>query len=148
MSKIQIQPDDRTAIETLLNEVVARRDNGEGHRVAELFTEDAMIVTPHSKMEGRSAIHAYFSDAERAASTTTRHLWTNLALAPLDDGSVQVDSYAVTVVSATGAPEKGVMLMVGNTHDIAVHENGMWRLASRHVTHALRGRLAAVEGKP
>jgi len=37
---------DRAEIEWLLSEVIGRRDRDEGDTMAELFTEDAHIVTP------------------------------------------------------------------------------------------------------
>jgi catechol 2,3-dioxygenase-like lactoylglutathione lyase family enzyme len=141
MSTVDLTFADRLEIETLMNEIVGRRDRGEGRRVSELFVEDGEIVTPHATMKDRAAIHEYFSDPSRSATLVTRHLWANMTMTPLADGKIRVDSYAMTMVGSADAPEKGVSMMIGNNQDIFVRMDGRWLFARREVTHALRGRL-------
>lgn len=145
MAKIKLAPEDRHAIETLISEVVGRRDRGEGHTMAELFTEDAVIVTPHSNMKGRAEIDANFSDPAKAAAATTRHFWSNLTLTPLDDGSVQVEAYALTVVALASEAGQGPRMMAGFTRDIVVHQDGVWLMASRTTGYEFTGRLTPLK---
>jgi hypothetical protein len=144
MPKVELTFADRQEIETLMNEVVGRRDRGEGHRVSELFAEDGQIVTPHAAMKDRAAIHEHFSDPSKVSQIVTRHFWTNMTMTPLDDGTVRVDSYALTAVGSIERPEKGVSLMIGDNRDVFVRVDGRWLFARREVTHALRGTLEAM----
>jgi hypothetical protein len=137
---------DRAEIEWLLSEVIGRRDRDEGDSMAELFTEDAHIVTPHLDLNGRSEIHNFFSDHERAAEVRTQHLWSNLILTSLEDGRVQADSCALTFAVPAAEADKGVMVMIGNWRYVVAMQPEGWRIADQRVRYTLSGRLNPIEG--
>ena len=141
MATMAVGPQDRTDIEWLLNEVVGRRDLDEGERMSELFTADARVVTPHLNLNGRSEIHAFFSDHEQQAAVRTRHLWSNLTLTLLKDGRVQVDTSALTFGVPAAEADKGVMVMVGNWRYVVIKEPEGWRIAEQKVDYSMHGRL-------
>ena len=146
MTYRNISPQDRAEIEWLLSEVIGRRDRDEGDAMGELFTEDARVVTPHLDLNGRSDIHAFFSDRERAAEVRTQHLWSNLTLTSLEDGRVQADACALTFAVPAAEADKGVMVMIGNWRYVVAMQPEGWRIAYQRVRYTLSGRLNPIEG--
>jgi hypothetical protein len=145
MTNGSISPQDRAEIEWLLSEVIGRRDRDEGSIMAELFTEDAHVVTPHLDLNGRSEIHAFFSDQVSAAQVRTQHLWSNLILTSLEDGRVQAESSALTFAVPAAEADKGVVVMIGNWRYVVARQPEGWRIAEQRVRYTLSGRLNPIE---
>ena len=130
-----VTPDERMEIETMMNALFARRDSGKGHLMSELFTEDALLETTFARLEGREAIHAFFSNAAHGGTGPIRHFWSNLTLEAQPDGTVKAHSYGLTVGDVNGE----VVVMAGDMRDVLVREPDGWKFRERIVTHAIRG---------
>lgn len=127
----------------LITEFCWRVDGGEGTRVAELFTADATLETPHFKVEGRDAIHAWFSERADTSKRLSRHFWTNLRVTGDEAGGFVAHAYAMTVVGVPPAPAAGANVAMGVSEDRVVVEDGRMLFASRRLDLSFEGRIVA-----
>ena len=135
--------DDRAAIEALLTEFYWRLDHPASGTVADLFTADGTIVTPRFQLAGHAAIAQWFAGRPQR---TTRHIWSNLRLAPSTDADFVVDAYLTTAAAPASIDSAGVEVMISETSDCVVRDDsGVWRFASRRLTTIFEGQL--VSGK-
>lgn len=132
--------EDRLAVQDLLTEFAWRVDHGAADRVADLFTEDAVIETPMFKLDGRAAIAKQFGERAKDTSRVSRHIWTNLRLTRQDDGSLLAQSGAQTYMANGDAPLAPADRVVGDSIDVVVKDaDGVWRFASRRLVIAFKG---------
>jgi ketosteroid isomerase-like protein len=137
---MEVANQDRLDIEAMLIEMVARRDRGERERIAELFTDDGVLVAPYgARLEGRAVLLAHFT--RPAPPEQNMHFLTNRTFAALPNDRVEVRTYTITLEDKPG----GVVVIAGNTRDVVVKKDGAWRVEIREVNHLLRGRLTPVE---
>ena len=129
-------------IAALITEFCWRVDSGDGGRVAELFTDDAVVVAPHFTLEGRQAIDDWFKVRADPSKRLSRHFWTNLRISLGDDGRYTAQAYAMTVVGTPPAPAAGADVAMGISTDMVVIENGRALFASRRLDLTYEGRLA------
>lgn len=130
-------------IGALITDFCWRVDGGEGDRVAELFTEDATLSTPHFTLTGRQEIHAWFTERADPTKRLSRHFWTNLRVTADDDGRYTAQAYAMTVVGTPPAPAAGANVAMGVSTDVVVIEDGRPLFASRRLDLTFQGRLEA-----
>lgn len=130
----------RAAAADLLHEFCWRADTGAGTAIADLFTEDATVVTPHFQLAGRDQVHAWFSERAKPGERKVRHLLSNLRFADRDDGTMEVTAYTmVTMLLPTGEAAK---VAVGTSTDILVFDGVRPLFASRTLDIAFEGRFA------
>lgn len=135
----------RAAAADLLHAFSWRVDNGAGDRVAELFTEQATVVTPRFQLAGRAEIHAWFSERARVAGRTARHINTNLCFEEAGD-RLRVNGYSL--VTMQPAPGEDAQVAIGSTTDEIVFEDGKPLFAARRLDVVLQGRLEIDGAKP
>ena len=136
-------PDVRARVGELISEFCWRVDGGEGTRVAELFTADATLETPLFKIEGREAIHAWFSERADTSKRLSRHFWTNLRVGDDEAGGFVAHAYAMTVVGVSPAPAAGANIALGVSEDRIVIEGGRMLFAGRRLDLSFEGRIVA-----
>lgn len=128
-------------VSALITEFCWRVDGGEGDRVAELFTDDAVLSTPHFQLSGRKEIDDWFKVRADPSSRLSRHFWTNLRITSQPDGRYDVQAYAMTVVGSPPAPVAGASVAIGVSHDVVVLVGGRPLFASRRLDVTFQGRL-------
>jgi ketosteroid isomerase-like protein len=128
--------------ETVLR-AAAAVDTGDARGLADLFTEDAVLLRPNGEaLHGRAAIFDAY--ANRPAGRITRHLVTGTWVDLLAGGQARATSFvllwsgdAARPQSPSGRPaDKQV---VGEFHDLLVHTATGWRIArrdARFILHA------------
>ena len=130
----------------LLAEFAWRVDNGEGHTVAELFLDDAAIDTPHFRLDGRAAIHDWFSArAPKDGPRLSRHHATNLRIRTLDSERIEILANALTFVGVAPAPGQGASVAVGVSRDVVRRTPDGLRFEARALQVVMEARLAAPE---
>lgn len=130
-----------TSIANLITEFCWRVDGGEGHRVAELFTDDATLATPAFTLSGRQEIHDWFSVRADPTKRLSRHFWTNLRIVATGDDRYTVQAYAMTVVGVPPAPAAGADVVLGVSTDIVLVRDGQPLFVSRALDISFQGRL-------
>ncbi|MBO2457458.1 nuclear transport factor 2 family protein [Actinomadura violacea] len=103
-------------------------DSGEAEAWADTFTEDAVFEANAHKQptRGRRAIAAAARAAAaelRAAGTTRRHWLGMCDVAPEEDGTVRVYSYALIIETPAGGPS--VVRMSTTCEDLLVDDGGL-----------------------
>jgi hypothetical protein len=130
------------SIAALITEFCWRVDSGDGGRVAELFTEDATLATPAFTLDGRQAIDDWFKVRADPTKRLSRHFWTNLRIAPGEEGSYTAQAYALTAVGLPPAPASGADVAIGISTDTIVVEDGRCLFSSRRLDVTYEGRIA------
>jgi len=139
----------QTSIETLLTEFCWRVDNWEGERIAELFTADATIDTPHFNLAGREQIHDWFAArANKAGNRLSRHFWTNLRITSEGNNRYLAQANAMTLVGTQPTPCLSTRIAAGMSTDRIVVDDGKVLFASRTLSVAFEGALAVSEVHP
>ena len=129
------------AIAALLSEFCWCADNDRGDEIGALFTEDAIVETPHFRLDGRGEIEASFT--ARSGTKLSRHCWTNLRITALDERRYRVDSNMMTTVGALPAPQPSGRLVIGSCIDeILFADDGRPLFKSRSLQIAFEGSLA------
>lgn len=136
-----VDPTLSARIGALITEFCWRVDGGEGDRVAELFTDEATLTTPHFTLTGRQEIHDWFSVRADPTKRLSRHFWTNLRVTAIDGARYKAQAYAMTVVGAPPAPASGANVMIGVSTDVIEVEGDQALFVSRTLDVTLQGRL-------
>lgn len=134
-----------TAIGALLTEFCWRVDHGEGRRVADLFTQDGSVTSPHFHEVGREEIGALYQSRADAGGRLTRHFWSNLRVTPAGEGRFGATSYTMTAVGAPPAPVTGGDLVLAIASDVIAFEDGRPLFASRSLAVSFEGRITSKE---
>lgn len=130
-------------IGTLITEFCSRVDGGSGDRVAELFTDDATLSTPHFTLTGRQQIHDWFSVRADPTKRLSRHFWTNLRVTAQGGDRYVAEAYAMTVVGVPPAPAAGADVAIGVSSDVVTFADGRALFVSRTLDLTFQGRLEA-----
>jgi hypothetical protein len=133
----------RDAIAVLLTEFCFRADNGLGATVAELFSEEATLDTPHLNLRGKADIHAWF--ANHPTDRLTRHCWTNMRVTALGKDRYRVEYNVMTSVGQAPAPVQGGRFGIGSGADEVDFASGTPLFVSRALKIVFQGMLAAPE---
>lgn len=112
-------------------------DAGDGEGWAGTFTADGTFAMPSAPepVRGRAALAAGVHEAAaklRAAGEVHRHIFSMVAVEPLPDGSLKVDSYTQIVATPHGGDPRLHLMCV--CHDLLVREEGQLRVCERRVT--------------
>lgn len=135
-----LEPADRFAIQDLLTEFGWRVDHGHAPTVAELFVEDGTIVTPMFTLRGREQIAAHFTKRDSGGNVVSRHQWSNLRLAPLENGDVSAVMIVHTQLGtrSVNGPTQPDHSMVGDSIDVLRRTVEGWRFVERRLDVAFR----------
>ena len=127
---VETAPDEpREKIARLLTEFCWRLDEESGKGVAELFTQDARVDTPHFQLAGRSEIEAWFGG--RTATKLTRHNWSNLRVTPLGPDHFLVTSNMINAAGTLPAPQPPEKVAFATAKDEIVLRDGVALFGSR-----------------
>jgi ketosteroid isomerase-like protein len=120
----------------LLTQLHQRVDRGQGDRVAELFTPDAVVETPQGVMRGRGEIHAFYSQMFVAQPLSTLHFWTNL-LVQAEGGMFRAETNTLVVYQRQG--DGPAMTRYGWAVDHVTLAEGAPLFAARRLQIAFEG---------
>ena len=123
--------EDLRSISELLTEFCWRADHDEGAAMADLFTDDAWIDTPHFNVRGRAEIDALF--AARSGTKLSRHNWSNLRVTPLGGGRFKTVSNMITAVGSLPAPQRWGRIAFTTSTDEIVRTGDQLLFASRRL---------------
>lgn len=132
-------------ISALITEFCWLVDNKQGERVADLFTEDATVDTPHFNLAGRDQIHAWFSKRANDPQRLSRHFWSNLRIVPDGANAYRAYANATTYVGAQPTPASTGRYAVGASSERIVVRDGAYLFASRTLEVLFEG--AVVPGE-
>jgi len=134
----------RQSIEDLINEFCWRVDNKQGERVAELFTADATVDTPHFNLSGNQQIHTLFSERANDPARVSRHYWSNLRITPAEGGGHIAQVYVLNLLGSTATPSDSPRFAAGACTDRIVFENGKALFSNRKLEFVFEGHIGAV----
>lgn len=114
----------------------ARADGDVEPPMAEIFTEDAVLVLGSLTLMGRAAIEQFFRErdaAQRATQRTTRHIACNHRAQALEGGRVRVRSTVLVYVGTGPLPlPSGAPAAIADFEDVCVPGNaGAWLFERR-----------------
>jgi hypothetical protein len=109
--------------------------------VAQLFTEDATVDTPHFKLAGATDIDAWFSKHANAPERLSRHFWTNLRIFPEGPEAFVAHANTQTYVRGQPAPNQTVRYAIGATTDRIVRRGGVLLFAARKLDILFEGAM-------
>jgi hypothetical protein len=105
--------------------------------IAEQFTADGLFKPAGAAIHGPAAVEAFYSDRLRDPRRTTRHLWSNLRVAPSSDGQTEIQVVLSNYAFDPAVSETEVQLRVGNVSGVcAKGADSRWRFAA-HVYERL-----------
>ncbi|THD70984.1 nuclear transport factor 2 family protein [Phenylobacterium sp.] len=105
-------------------------DSRRPQEIAEQFTADSLFRPGASAIHGRAAVEAFYADRLRDPRRTTRHLWSNLHVAPSADDRADIRVVLSNYAFDPAVSETDVQLRVGNVSGVCVRDaDGRWRFA-------------------
>ena len=133
----------------LVYRAAAHADQGEPSALAELFTDDAVLVRPGAQpLTGRDAIRAAY--AQRAAERITRHLVAQTLIAFPAPDLAQGLSLVQLWIGSTAAPGPygfcAPVQRVGEIEDCFALTPLGWRIARREARFVLHDGAVASQG--
>ena len=140
----QVDPAIEQIIAGLFTEFCRRVDQGQGDRVAELFTPDGTIAAPHFALSGRDEIHAWYAKRAAPGARVTLHLWSNLRVTPLDDGYA-AEANTLVLAGEPPAPSPGARIAAGRSTDRVVLVDGRPLFAARSLEIRFEGIVSVPE---
>lgn len=134
MDKTVIDAQTRHEIENLIYEHAWLIDNHESDQLADCYLEDGRLYGIGPERKGRAALSEYGVKRAGMTGRTSRHVSTNLRLAPHEDGRIK-GHLVITLFSYDG---EGLGLAdpcaVADAHDIyAKDRDGNWKIAERRL---------------
>lgn len=123
-------PRDQHDVERLLADWADRLDSGRAHEVADLLTDDAVVVGLGPDRYGPDGMRAWAD--ERAADRRTQHHVSTVRCSVRSDGSLACRAY-VTVYVVDAAHPEPERAFVGRYDDVVVRTPGGLRFARREV---------------
>lgn len=115
----------------------------ERHRVADLFTEDAVLMLPGNEMRGREAIRGFFLPRPKTASL---HFCTNILIEEVDTDHARGVTYLLSLaresdVAIVDFPQPMPTPKTGGTyHDEFARTAEGWLFSSRRLEPIFSGR--------
>lgn len=111
-------------------------DEGAAAEWAATFAVDGEFHSPSypAPVVGSVALTEFarrFADGASAAGEVHRHVLTNLAVAPLDEGALEVRAYLQIVATRSGGDSRLVRFVT--LTDRVIREGGQWRIARRTI---------------
>ncbi|MBS7707763.1 nuclear transport factor 2 family protein [Chelatococcus asaccharovorans] len=131
---LQLLPEDRAAIEELIQRHAWLIDHGEANRIGELFTQDATLHGVGACKVGRAAIAAW--GAERAAmrGRRSRHVHSNILIEPVSPDAAR--GWLVLTLYRHDGPGLGSaapLLICEYADRYRKEPDGAWRFAERRL---------------
>ena len=131
----------RNEIEILNIEFWYRVDHHGGDGVAELFTEDGVYSVPGGRNVGRAAIAESYVLRTARGPRLSRHVHSNLRLT-VESPSKSQGVSLLTLWARDGEAPMSLTLPVSVSDvedDYTRGDDGVWRIAHRHITPVFRG---------
>jgi hypothetical protein len=128
-------------VSNLLTEFHWLIDNGLNVRVADLFTEDAIVEAPGIKLRGRHEISDFYSNPVQFRSITTRHYWSNLRVT-IDGGVVVAEANMMTIFQNVNGGATPIMLRSGHLKDRIIFGGIESKFAARRLIIQFEGPIA------
>lgn len=129
--------EDRQLIIDVLHRFFWLVDHGRADETADLFTEDATLTFgPGSPKPGTiegAAIRPAMAARAAQTAVTTRHVLSNVALNPGEDGSVAVYSL-LTLFRAEDSSLDITPASVADIDEIYIREGTAWKIRSRVIS--------------
>jgi ketosteroid isomerase-like protein len=129
----ELSIDDRLAIEALVNEYAWRLDHQRWHEIADLCTDDAVLLIRRREIVGKAGL-AEWADYRAAKEETrkTLHQMTNLRVEAVDrDHATGIAALVLHI--ATGGGNQTYVDLVGDYHDEYVRTRDGWRFSRRRL---------------
>jgi len=125
------------ACERLVTQYCHLVDHGEAARVAELFTEDGVWVSPEITMTGREAVARGFARRQANPARMSRHVCANVLIDVADADHASGVCY-LTLYRHDGAPDRAtspsdVPAIVGEYRDAFARTKDGWRFRRREI---------------
>ncbi|HXA40546.1 MAG TPA: nuclear transport factor 2 family protein [Phenylobacterium sp.] len=112
-------------------------DSRRPQEIAEQFTAGGVFKPAAAALQGPAAVEAFYADRLRDPRRTTRHLWSNLYVAPAADGRAEIRVALSNYAFDPAVSETEVQLRVGNVSGVCARgADGRWRFAE-HVYERL-----------
>lgn len=135
--KISLSVDDRLAAIDLVNRFFFLVDKGRAAETAALFAADGSLTFgPGSPKPGTVAggdIPAAMTARQAQTHVTTRHVLSNQAVTPLDDGTIAVYSL-LTLFRSEDETRDSYPASIADIDDILVRVGADWRIKARTVS--------------
>ncbi len=127
-----IAPAIRAEIEELVYAHAWLLDHGRGEEIADLYTDDGVMLGVGPERHGREGILGYAR--ARKPSRTARHVCTNLRLESLDEGRI-AGAFIITLYRSDDTPPlDATPVAVADINDeYRLCSDGRWRIARRHI---------------
>ena len=117
--------------------------------IAEQFTADGLFKPGDTAIHGPAAVEAFYRDRLRDPRRTTRHLWSNLRVAPLADDAADIRVVLSNYAFDPAVSETEVQLRVGNVSGVcAKGPDGRWRFAEHVYERLFAMRLPLSDPQP
>jgi hypothetical protein len=130
---LRLSPEDRAAIEDLIQRHAWLIDHGESDHIGELFTQDAALYGIGPDKIGRAAIAAW--GAERAAmrERRSRHVQSNILIEPISPEAAR--GWVVLTLYRHDGPGPGpaAPFLICEYADRYRKEHGDWRFVERRL---------------
>lgn len=121
---------DRAAIRALVENYTIAGDAGDGDRFAALFTDDAVISTPHNRMEGIESIRGIPAMLGQMFARTLHQVVSQDVIVTGDSATGETKSYANHItVNADGTATNDMWSI--RYQDVFRREGGLWKIAQR-----------------
>jgi hypothetical protein len=105
--------------------------------IAEQFTADGLFKPGATAIHGAGAVEAFYADRLRDPRRTTRHLWSNLHVAPSAHDRADIRVVLSNYAFDPAVSETEVQLRIGNVSGVCARgADGRWRFAE-HVYERL-----------
>jgi hypothetical protein len=124
---------DHLALARLVTEAAWCVDDGKADTLAELFTEDGVLVLDDRELRGREAIRQWGSRLEAARTyQCIRHVVSNMRFTLVGDGEAK--GVTVLTVFMDDEAHSAIPWVVGEDHDHFARTEAGWRFTSRRWT--------------
>lgn len=117
--------------------------------IAALFVADGVFKPGDKAIAGPAAIEAFYRERLKDPRRTTRHLWSNLTVAPSAEGGVQVRAVLTNYAFEPAVSESEVQMRLGEVAGHCVQDpNGEWLFAEHVYQRQYALRLPCNEVRP
>lgn len=129
------------ALQELNNRFCYHVDRGQVDPLVELFTAHADYTHGTRRLSGRDDIRAFFERRAAMASRVTRHLQTGLIIELKNPRLALGRSVCLTFAAEAEPPVQPAdpWLVADYIDEYHCDENGVWRIARRHVERIFEG---------
>lgn len=127
---MRVDPRIQLAAERLLYRYQLLVDQKDLDGLAEILTDDAVLVRQDGRRTGREAVLDLYRQFAASDVEIANHMATNVLVAPLELGRWQVDS---SFLAFTIHASREARMTWGRYRDVMVQADDRWLLASKHI---------------